>query len=144
MGPYERSRDDEWSRRVIKLGKITWHVRPAVQFTALKNHVTGIINHNTNIHCHGEEINIPYGRHLKPGCFQSRSWICFGVRPCSSASTSFLSRFLLSAFIQKYRQMDVIRMVLLVARLRPYTEKISMLSCALYVKDIDLRFQYGS
>ena len=60
-----------------------------------------------------------YGFHLKPGCFQSRAWICSWSNPASFESTSIFSLLLLSHFIQNKSVILNSRIRLDVARLRP-------------------------
>ncbi len=62
---------------------------------------------------------LTHGRHRKPGCFQSRAWICFSSKPLNSASTSLLARRLLSAFMNIKIRNAVSSVAVEVARFSP-------------------------
>lgn len=60
------------------------------------------------------------GLHRNAGCFQSKFSISSGVLPLNSASTSLLSLFLLSLFIQNSVAVLTMRMLDDVARFSPF------------------------
>lgn len=69
--------------------------------------------------CHLYSRIAHYGFHLKAGCLQSRSWICFSERPANSSATFLPSLFLLSRFIQYNKDIATSNVAVVVARLSP-------------------------